>query len=61
VADYNSIHKDMCAKEFMVLKNCYIVSFPFVLCIGMREINTYTTGCGEEEIMMMEQERKLNS
>ncbi|KAJ6001490.1 hypothetical protein N7522_006717, partial [Penicillium canescens] len=26
VTDYNSVHKDMCAKEFMRLKNCYLVS-----------------------------------
>jgi hypothetical protein len=25
VADYNSVHKDMCAKEFMKLKDCYLV------------------------------------
>lgn len=25
VADYNAIHKDMCAKEFLKLKNCYLV------------------------------------
>ena len=26
VADYNSVHKDMCVQEFMRLKNCYLVS-----------------------------------
>lgn len=26
VADYNSVHKDKCAAEFMKLKNCYLVS-----------------------------------
>ncbi|KAK4187593.1 hypothetical protein QBC35DRAFT_498357 [Podospora australis] len=25
VADYNSVHKDKCAAEFMKLKNCYLV------------------------------------
>ncbi len=25
VADYNAVHKDMCAKEFMKLKDCYLV------------------------------------
>ncbi len=25
VADYNSVHKDKCAKEFMKLKDCYLV------------------------------------
>ena len=25
-ADYNNVHKDMCAKEFMKLKECYLVS-----------------------------------
>ncbi|CAG7950058.1 unnamed protein product [Penicillium nalgiovense] len=25
VTDYNSVHKDMCVKEFMRLKNCYLV------------------------------------
>lgn len=25
VADYNSVHKDKCAAEFMKLKNCYVV------------------------------------
>lgn len=24
-ADYNNVHKDMCAKEFMKLKECYLV------------------------------------
>ncbi|KAJ1338278.1 NADH dehydrogenase [ubiquinone] 1 alpha subcomplex assembly factor 8 [Microdochium nivale] len=24
VADYNSVHKDQCAKEFMLLKECYL-------------------------------------
>ncbi|KAJ5131142.1 uncharacterized protein N7515_007181 [Penicillium bovifimosum] len=26
MTDYNSVHKDMCAKEFLRLKNCYLVS-----------------------------------
>ena len=25
VTDYNSVHKDKCAKEFMKLKDCYLV------------------------------------
>lgn len=25
VADYNSVHKDKCAKEFLKLKDCYLV------------------------------------
>lgn len=25
VADYNSVHKDKCATEFMKLKDCYLV------------------------------------
>lgn len=25
VADYNAVHKDMCAKEFMKLKDCFLV------------------------------------
>lgn len=24
-ADYNNVHKDMCATEFMKLKECYLV------------------------------------
>ncbi|KAJ5954188.1 hypothetical protein N7501_008467 [Penicillium viridicatum] len=31
VTDYNSVHKDMCAKEFMRLKNCYLVGDERVL------------------------------
>lgn len=34
VADYNSVHKDMCVQEFMRLKDCYLVrplSLPTVL------------------------------
>jgi len=27
LADYQSVHKDMCAKEFARLKDCYLVSF----------------------------------
>ncbi|KAJ5578357.1 uncharacterized protein N7459_007321 [Penicillium hispanicum] len=26
VADYNSVHKDMCAKEFMRLKDCFLAA-----------------------------------
>ncbi|KAK3387438.1 hypothetical protein B0H63DRAFT_157291 [Podospora didyma] len=26
VADYNSIHKDKCAKEFLKLKDCYLAA-----------------------------------
>ncbi|KAI4721314.1 hypothetical protein E4T48_02369 [Aureobasidium sp. EXF-10727] len=26
VAEYQNVRKDMCAKEFMQLKNCYLVS-----------------------------------
>ena len=25
VGDYTAVHKDMCAKEFMRLKDCYLV------------------------------------
>ncbi|KAJ5901873.1 hypothetical protein N7495_002401 [Penicillium taxi] len=25
-AEYNSVHKDMCAKEFMILKDCYLAA-----------------------------------
>lgn len=25
VADYNAVHKDKCAKQFMRLKDCYLV------------------------------------
>lgn len=28
VADYNSVHKDKCAAEFMKLKDCYLVIAP---------------------------------
>ncbi|CAM1509250.1 Fc.00g029890.m01.CDS01 [Cosmosporella sp. VM-42] len=26
VADYNAVHKDMCVKEFMKLKDCYLAA-----------------------------------
>ncbi|CEO59359.1 hypothetical protein PMG11_04036 [Penicillium brasilianum] len=26
LADYNSVHKDMCAKEFMRLKDCFLAA-----------------------------------
>ncbi|RLL96054.1 hypothetical protein CFD26_105415 [Aspergillus turcosus] len=26
VADYNAVHKDMCAKEFMKLKDCFLAA-----------------------------------
>ncbi|KAK3683864.1 hypothetical protein B0T22DRAFT_469047 [Podospora appendiculata] len=26
VVDYNSVHKDKCAKEFMKLKDCYLAA-----------------------------------
>lgn len=28
MADYNSVHKDKCAAEFMKLKDCYLVILP---------------------------------
>ncbi|KAK2064607.1 hypothetical protein LY76DRAFT_587294 [Colletotrichum caudatum] len=28
VADYNAVHKDKCSKEFLRLKDCYLVSPP---------------------------------
>lgn len=38
VADYNSVHKDKCAAEFMKLKDCYlvIVSLPLTSCTHSR-------------------------
>lgn len=30
VADYQSVHQDMCKKEFMALKDCYLVRDPFI-------------------------------
>lgn len=36
VADYQSVHQDMCAKEFMRLKDCYLVCGPVVLDISLR-------------------------
>ena len=27
LTDYNAVHKDMCAAEFLRLKDCYLVSF----------------------------------
>ena len=27
MADYNCVYKDMCAKEFLRLKDCYLVRF----------------------------------
>lgn len=29
VTDYNAVHKDMCVKEFMKLKDCYLVLFMY--------------------------------
>ncbi|KAK3949406.1 hypothetical protein QBC32DRAFT_349229 [Pseudoneurospora amorphoporcata] len=26
LADYNSVHKDLCANEFLRLKNCYLLA-----------------------------------
>ena len=58
-ADYNNVHKDMCAKEFMKLKECHLVSLQgydtnVVLIlfrkhikhgkIAMWRINDYATG-----------------
>lgn len=36
VADYQSVHQDMCAKEFMRLKDCYLVCGPVVVDISLR-------------------------
>ncbi|PGH03733.1 hypothetical protein GX51_03877 [Blastomyces parvus] len=30
-ADYNAVRKDMCVKEFMKLKDCYLVQSKFLL------------------------------
>ncbi|KAK4248573.1 hypothetical protein C7999DRAFT_13461 [Corynascus novoguineensis] len=29
-ADYNSVHKDKCVKEFVKLKDCYLVCFKLI-------------------------------
>lgn len=45
--DYNNVHKDKCAAEFMKLKECYLVSdlFRLILEKKIREkTNTYTEG-----------------
>ncbi len=34
--DYQSVHQDMCVKEFMRLKECYVVS-PFFLAVMVCE------------------------
>lgn len=46
VSDYNSIHKDKCAKEFMKLKDCYLVCIDvhFILYVYDGKLHlTYTT------------------
>ncbi|PTB36677.1 hypothetical protein M441DRAFT_150306 [Trichoderma asperellum CBS 433.97] len=30
VADYNDVTKDKCAREFLRLKDCYLVHLPFL-------------------------------
>ena len=34
VADYNSVHKDKCSKEFLKLKDCYLVSTSHFVILG---------------------------
>lgn len=36
VADFNGVHKDKCLKEFMLLKECYIVGALYVFFQGIR-------------------------
>lgn len=35
--DYNNVYKDKCAKEFAVLKDCYLVSATYVIEVEKRE------------------------
>lgn len=58
--DYQSVHQDMCAREFMRLKDCYLVRFPpdpFVLSFRCCEIDgcrIYLSLSGLPQGMVME-------
>lgn len=42
VADYNSVHKDKCSKEFLKFKDCYLVSTShFVIIPGKFRFGSY--------------------
>ncbi|KAI8405339.1 hypothetical protein FOFC_14818 [Fusarium oxysporum] len=51
VADYNAVHKDKCAKEFMRLKDCYLVCPPIYSPFNGDKSDTVTQGCIQENMM----------
>jgi hypothetical protein len=50
VAEYQNVRKDMCAKEFMQLKNCYLVSLVHSSSSG--NANELLTGGSRQETMI---------
>jgi hypothetical protein len=54
LVDFNSVHKDQCAKEFMKLKDCYLVSIPRIMCNRnlSNRLHGDGQGCGEGEAMI---------
>lgn len=51
VAEYQNVHKDMCAKEFMKLKNCYLVDI--LIPFGRNgEANKIIKGSGRQKALI---------
>lgn len=50
VAEYQNVRKDMCAKEFMQLKNCYLVSLIYLK--GSGDANKLLIGSSRQETMI---------
>jgi hypothetical protein len=51
VAEYQNVRKDMCAKEFMQLKNCYLVIYRCIL-ERSDDANELLTGGSRQETMI---------
>ncbi|KAF6835861.1 hypothetical protein CMUS01_05608 [Colletotrichum musicola] len=60
VADYNSVHKDKCLKEFLKLKDCYLVispspGSPYLRCLrrlaSITSLTQLNTGGGSQVLV----------
>lgn len=50
-ANYQNVKKDMCAKEFLALKDCYLVSVPQMLEKCLAPTDQCTTESGRSKIL----------
>lgn len=50
VADYNSVHKDKCSKEFLKFKDCYLVSTSHIVVLGVSDLVLALLTASQERI-----------